>query len=161
MKNNKDILLQLGHLAFATRLKRISDALMNDVSKLYKQHHVNFEARWFTLMYLLSKQKETSVVDAANSLGLSHVAIIQIIEQLKKNDLIISHQSKEDARKHLISLSEKGRNILNEISPLLKKIEKANKVLTKEVSDDFFKNLSNLEKALKKKSMFERVNELK
>lgn len=112
-------------------------------------------------MYLLSQQKETSVVDAANSLGLSHVAIIQIIEQLKKSDLIMSHQSKEDARKHLISLSEKGKDILKEISPLLKKIEKANKVLTKEVSDDFFKNLSNLEKALKKKSMFERVNELK
>lgn len=94
-------------------------------------------------------------------MGLSHVAIIQIIEQLKKNDLINSHQSKDDARKHIISLSEKGRNILKEISPLLKKIEKANKVLTKEVSADFFKNISNLENALKKKSMFERVNEIK
>lgn len=62
MKKNTDLLLQLGHLALATRLKRISDSLMNDVSKLYKQHHVNFEARWFTLMYLLSEKKETSVV---------------------------------------------------------------------------------------------------
>src|SRR4249919_3609502 len=121
-KGNNDLLEKLGSLAFASRLKRLSDALMSDVAKLYKEHHVNFETRWFALLFLLHGETEVSIVSAARSLGFTHPAIIQLLEQMEKEKLVKTIQSKEDARKRLITLTEKGRKTFKSIQPLLKVI---------------------------------------
>ena len=49
MKSKPDIIAELGELAFASRLKRLSDRLMRDVSRIYQQMDVDFEARWFSV----------------------------------------------------------------------------------------------------------------
>ena len=38
-----DVLKQLGELAFASRLKRLSERLMKGVTRLYREHDVEFE----------------------------------------------------------------------------------------------------------------------
>ena len=45
-----DLVNELAELAIATRLKRLSERLSIDVSKIYKESEVDFEARWFLIL---------------------------------------------------------------------------------------------------------------
>ncbi|MEO8149190.1 MAG: bifunctional helix-turn-helix transcriptional regulator/GNAT family N-acetyltransferase [Bacteroidia bacterium] len=158
--NNNDLLKKLGTLAFATRLKRLSDLLMNDVAKLYKEHHVNFEPRWFALLYLLHEEDEVTIGKAAQSLGFSHPAIIQLVEQMQQNKLIKTVQSSEDARRRIISLADKGRKTFVSIQPLLNAIQKATEELLNNSDASFLKRLGKLEQAYHEKNIYERVKSL-
>lgn len=52
-----DLIHELGELALATRLKRLSERLSSDVSKIYKESDVDFEAKWFLILSLLEKRR--------------------------------------------------------------------------------------------------------
>ena len=73
---------ELAELAIATRLKRLSERLSADVSKIYKESEVDFEARWFLILSLLEKEKLMAITEIADSLQLSHPAIIQLVQEL-------------------------------------------------------------------------------
>ena len=51
-----DLIKQLGSLAFASRLKRISDRMMADGGRIYASQNISFEPRWFPIFYLLSEE---------------------------------------------------------------------------------------------------------
>jgi hypothetical protein len=67
-----DIITELAELAFASRLKRLSERLAKDVLLLYRKLDVDFEARWFSVLYTLSPMAVTKL---AQSLVLTHMAI--------------------------------------------------------------------------------------
>ncbi|MCU0467858.1 MAG: MarR family transcriptional regulator [Arcicella sp.] len=113
-----DIIAELGTLAFASRLKRLSDWGMQSTLDVYKFYQVDFEPRFFPLYYYLSQKSEASIMELAENLNISHPAVIQIAKDLEKKGLIISKKSAEDARKRNLKLSKKGKNLL----PILQKI---------------------------------------
>jgi hypothetical protein len=45
-----DVIQQLGALAFASRLKRLSERLQRDVSRVYREQKLEFHARCFSAM---------------------------------------------------------------------------------------------------------------
>ncbi|HPC11967.1 MAG TPA: GNAT family N-acetyltransferase, partial [candidate division Zixibacteria bacterium] len=53
-----DVIEQLGSLALATRLRRLADRLQRDVSQVYRELNVEFEARWFAVVYYLKDHNE-------------------------------------------------------------------------------------------------------
>ena len=53
MDSDIDLIRKLGPLAFASRLKRLSERLMKDVALVYKDLNVDFQPRWFPVLYLL------------------------------------------------------------------------------------------------------------
>lgn len=113
-----DLISELGTLAFASRLKRLSDLGMQSTLDVYQFYQVDFEPRFFPLFYYLSQKGEASIMELAESLNVSHPAVIQIARDLEKKNLIISKKSAEDARKRNLKLSKKGKNLL----PILQKI---------------------------------------
>ena len=42
-----DLIAQLGELALASRLHRLADGLQRDVTDLYAELGLDFQARWF------------------------------------------------------------------------------------------------------------------
>lgn len=113
-----DLISELGTLAFASRLKRLSDLGMQSTLDVYQFYQVDFEPRFFPLFYYLSQKGEASIMELAENLNVSHPAVIQIARDLEKRSLIISKKSAEDARKRNLKLSKKGKNLL----PILQKI---------------------------------------
>ena len=53
MKQN--YIQELGNIAIASRLKQLTEILMKDMAKIYKEIHIDFEPRWFTLIHLLKE----------------------------------------------------------------------------------------------------------
>lgn len=152
-----NLINDLGELAVATRLKRLSERLSQDVSKIYKESEVDFEAKWYLILELLNREKKLAITEISDSLELSHAAVVQFVDQLLERKLIKTGPDKKDARKRMISLSPGGKRVLLELEPILKVIKNENRKWLNEADGDILNILTQLEEALDKKSMYQRV----
>ncbi|WP_424289023.1 MarR family winged helix-turn-helix transcriptional regulator [Daejeonella sp.] len=138
-------------------MKRLSERLSQDVSKIYKESEVDFEAKWYLILELLNREKVLAITEISDSLGISHAAVVQFVDQLLDRKLIKTGLDKKDARKRMISLSPGGRKVLSELEPILKVIKNENRKWLNEADGDILNILNQLECALDKKSMYQRV----
>jgi DNA-binding MarR family transcriptional regulator len=152
-----NLINDLGELAIATRLKRMSERLSQDVSKIYKESDVDFEAKWYLILELLNRRKTLAITEISESLELSHAAVVQFVDQMSDRKLIKSSADKNDARKRLVSLSAGGKKILSQLEPILAVIKEENSKWIQEADSNILGVLDQLEAALDKKSMYHRV----
>ncbi len=152
-----DLVNELGELALATRLKRLSERLSADVSKIYKESEVDFEARWFLILSLLEREKIMAITEIAESLQLSHPAIVQLVQELIQKNLIKATADKQDARKRMVSLTVTGKKTLTQLQPILKSIKEENKRWIAQASANVLAVLTELEAALDDQPMYQRV----
>ncbi len=156
-KAQSDALQALGELGFASRLKRLSDRLMRDVSKVYAELDVNFEARWFAVLYTLAKDSPASITGLADSLGLTHAAINHTAGEMSDAGLIKSVRDRKDERRRLLSLSARGKALVGKLQPIWKEIRRATAELIDETGTDFIGGLEKIEARLDRLSMSERI----
>lgn len=109
---NTDFLRELGILAVVTRLKRVSDAMLHDGRRMYKELGMDIEPNWFVMFRLLEKYERLSVTDIAQRIGLAHPSVISIVNKMIKAGYITEERSPEDNRKRLLCLTEKARQEL-------------------------------------------------
>jgi DNA-binding MarR family transcriptional regulator len=152
-----DLISELGALAVATRLKRLSERLAGDVNKIYKELNLNFESKWFLVLELLSRRKTLSIVDIADELKLTHPAIVQFADQMLKAKLIIAQKDVNDGRKRMVSLSPQGVKLLKQLAPVLAVVKEENEIWLKEAEHHLLDIMSQLEARLDTMSMYDRV----
>ena len=58
----------LGFLILGSRLRRMSEYFLSEVNKVYQVVGVPFEASWFPLFFILAREKEVSIRQAADEL---------------------------------------------------------------------------------------------
>lgn len=104
----KDFLKELGYLGFTTRLKRISDSLMHDGRKMYKELAVEIEPNWFVIFKLLIKYEKMTVTEIAENIQMSHPSVIAITNKMLDKQFLISVKDKDDSRKRVLYLSKKA-----------------------------------------------------
>jgi DNA-binding MarR family transcriptional regulator len=113
-----DVFNHLGELALGSRLKRLSDLIMRDGAKVYKESGIDFEPRWFPVYYSLSRESPCGVTEIAHSLGVSHAAVSQVVRELLKKGLLVAIKDELDGRRKLLSLSDKGKKLLPKMQEL-------------------------------------------
>ncbi len=155
--STNDLIKELQELALGTRLKRLSDTLMSDVGRIYKEQELDFEPRWFTMLYLLNKEKSLSIIAIAENLKLSHPAVVQFADQMLKQKLVIAKKDKKDARKRILELSNKGKDVYKKLQPILIHVEKSTHELIQSTGVDVLYAIDKMEKQLHERSMYERV----
>ncbi len=149
----------LESFAIGSRIKNLSDTLMKDMSRVYKELGIDFEPRWFTFFQLILQKKEIPVTQIATELNQTHPAVVQVINILEKKKLINTKKDKNDNRKRLVSLSSKGKSLAEELSPLWKDVHMATKEMLGESAPDFLEKVGKVENALQQKSMYQRTKE--
>jgi DNA-binding MarR family transcriptional regulator len=140
-----DILQNLGALALATRMKRMSEIIMKSGSDVYKYYGIDFEPKWFPLYYYLSENGENGIMEISDKLKVTHPAIIQIAKELEKNGLVISKKSKDDARKRILKLSKKGMDLLPNMQQVWKEIKTVNSKIIEAQKHNLLYALEDLE----------------
>src|SRR6266498_5891375 len=98
---NPNIIDELKELAIGARMKRLYDLLSKDVAKIYAEHKLDFETKYFTLFYLISKRGSISIMEIADELSLSHPCVINLAKDLEKKGYIESVKAADDNRKRL------------------------------------------------------------
>lgn len=152
-----DALHQIGSLGLASRLKRLSEKLSKDVSLVYKKQNIDFEARWFTIVFSLLKKSPMRITELAHNLGISHTAVNQLASELIKKGYLKRGLLKSDERVKLLHLTPKGKKLCKDLNPVWKVIKRANDELLGEVKGNLLEALENIETALSGKNMYERV----
>ena len=113
------ILEKLGYLAGASRFRRISEKLYIDGDKIYKEAGLDFKASWFSVYYVLAKSRQPqTVMDITNQIAFSHITVKNIVKELDKEKLIDISPNPTDKRSKLISLSDKGFDLLKKLEPI-------------------------------------------
>jgi DNA-binding MarR family transcriptional regulator/N-acetylglutamate synthase-like GNAT family acetyltransferase len=153
-----DTIQRLGELGFASRLKRLSERLMKDVSRIYQALDVDFEARWFSILYALTKQSSMSVTTLATSLRLTHAAVNQLAGEMENKNLLVSTKDKQDERKRLLRLSLKGKEVAASLKPVWKHIRLATQEVIDQTDSDLLTTLDRIEGKLDEEDMFDRVS---
>lgn len=152
-----DLIRQLGPLAYASRLKRLSERLMHDVSKIYRMHDADFEARWFPVAYLLLHKSPMGITEIAEALGYSHPAVSQIAGEMEKHALVRSPRTSGDGRRRLLVLTPRGRTTLKRVKPVWEAIRRCTEDVIHESGYDGLAALDAVENALSSMDMYTRI----
>lgn len=153
-----DFLKQLGYLAIASRIKRLTDSLMRGGSEAYRSLGLNFEPRWFTLFYLLyTENLPLSIQEIADDLKVSHPAVIQTAQMLVKRGLIRSFQDNVDRRKRRLAITAKGRDLGASLAPVWSCFQTAAAELFESTGVDMLDAIQRAEAELEKEEMGSRI----
>lgn len=148
----EDFTRQLAYYGLTARIKRLSDTLNAEARAIYAHLGFEIQPNWH-LVLLLLKDRELPVTAIANALGFSHAAIIKITQSMKEKGFVTSKPDKQDARKQMLSLTDKSKSALPLFEKEWYKIQK----IVKECSDDgFLESLAYFENAMAEKSLSER-----
>ena len=160
MPRRQDIFAELGELALASRLKRLSETMMAEGEELYRDLGVEFRPRWFPAFYALSKRSPLAVGELAAALGVSHTAVAKIADEMVRGRLIrVVRDGRGDRRRRLYALSPAGKRTLGWLKPVWREIGRAVSTLLAEADGDLLSGIDRFEKAFARRSVADRVRE--
>ncbi|HEX5760343.1 MAG TPA: bifunctional helix-turn-helix transcriptional regulator/GNAT family N-acetyltransferase [Thermoanaerobaculia bacterium] len=152
-----DLFADLGHLALASRLKRLAERLQQEVSEVYAEQEVGFRARWFPVLAALARQSPQAISELAARLGLTHTAIAQIAQEMERARLVGSRADARDGRRRLLALTRRGAATVRRLAPLWEEIGAATAELVAETGHDLLAALGAVEERLARRSMADRL----
>lgn len=94
-----------GELIVGSRLKRLSERFLSDVSKVYKSEQIPFETSYFPVFYLLDLYGTLKISDVARELEITRSGASQMVNALEKKGLVRYDADKEDKRVRTVSFT--------------------------------------------------------
>jgi len=153
MNSQTDVLRDIGALAFGSRLKRLSDRVMQDGVKMYRASGLAFEPKWFPVFYYLSKLGPSSIMDIARGLGISHPSVNQIAREMTAANLVAAYKDTNDKRRRVLALTSYGKSEKDAIEEIWRVIEATLVELLDETGVDFLGYIGTVERALDRRSL--------
>jgi DNA-binding MarR family transcriptional regulator len=108
----------LGYLVLGSRLRRMSETFLAEINRIYQNEGIEFDASWFPVFYLLSKNDSLSIKELSEQTEVSHPAASQLITNLKNRKLVETTVCVDDGRRQLVQFTDKGRELLKQILPV-------------------------------------------
>ena len=146
----------MGALYILSRMERLSDALKKAAQSIYKEKFSTIKYKWYPVLYAIHKKTEINVVELARELAYAHPTIIDILNEMQEQNLVSSKINKNDNRRRALSLTTKGKKVVETILPLTYAFEKA----VTELIDNkhhLLKSIEAVEIKLKEKDFISRV----
>ena len=145
-------------LGIGTRMRRLYEQMSADADRVYKETGTDFRVGYFYVVYALHKRGSMPISEISRLAGFSHSAVSQTVKKLMKFGWLETC-STEDGRQKLVSLTDAGNKLIEELMPLWLALERAVKTAMLEANVDLLAALDGLENALSAKSMYERLRE--
>ncbi|OHT43802.1 bifunctional helix-turn-helix transcriptional regulator/GNAT family N-acetyltransferase [Flavobacterium tructae] len=154
------VLEQSKSLVLGNLLQRLNENLRKEAQLFYKSQNIDFEPKWFPVVYVLSQKKAISVVELSQEIGYSHPTTISLLKELEKKELIGSTKDAKDERKRLITLTDKANEMIDQLQPLWQIMTEALIELT-DTENNLFKAIHEVTQNLKTKNLFDRMTTIK
>ncbi|QEM12292.1 MarR family transcriptional regulator [Mucilaginibacter rubeus] len=155
-----NVIDESGILAISTRLQRLAEQLRKEGVLIYKANNIEFEPKWFPVIYTLHFKPMLSVVEIAAEIGYTHPSTISLLKELEKEKLIRSKKDKADERKRLITLTTKGQELIERMKPVWEIIKAAAAEIA-DTQNNLMKAITEAEEKLKQQSFLDRALRLK
>ncbi len=152
-----DFYTKTGKMAVGTRLRKLSESITHEAEHIYKLYDVHLEPRWFPVFYILCEKKEMSIMEIAKDIGHSHVSVSQIVKAMRKHGLVIEKSDKNDRRKTIVALSNKGKQEASKITNQYRDVGNAVDAMFAQTTNDLWKAIEEWEHLLQQKTLLRRV----
>jgi len=153
-----DYTRKYGPAAIGARLRRLSESIDEDAGRIYVDLGIDFQQRWVGILEQLHERGAQTVGDLAASLGIRHSSVSQTRRSLEESGLVESQADPQDARSRLLRLSASGKELVRRLQPLWKILNATSLELDTE-ADHVIAALDRLDRALERKSLYERVRQ--
>ena len=144
-----------GVITIASRTRRLSDLLFQQVQDVYDYRERIFKSSWFAVLATLQREGKTDFKTLASRNNISPAAVSQSMAEIEKLKLVKILKGK-DKRSRVISLTSKGEELLNSIVPDLIDIEEAFKESIGKNHELMMDGLTRMERELKNRPLVER-----
>jgi len=146
---------QAKSLILGTRLKRLSEKYLQEIGLIYQQLGIEFEASWFPVFYLLRAEESMTMTAMAADLEVSHSAISQMVNGLRKKGLVVLIEDQADARRKKVSLTHSGKVLLGKVEPVWTAMDLGMTTMWEDKAEQahFFQTINQLEKKLDDKTL--------
>ena len=149
---------EAGGEALGARLRRLSERVDREARQVYVAQNMDFEQRWYGLLNQLVLNGPMSIGQIAAALRITHVSVSQASRSLEAAGIVSSSASPADARRRQLSLTSKGDDLVAQLSPIWRALNEVAEELNAEAGD-VVQVLNQLDDALGRKSLFDRVAE--
>ncbi len=144
-----------GVITIASRTRRLSDLLFQQVQEVYDYRMRGFKSSWFAVLATVQSEGKVDFKTLASRNNISPAAVSQSMTEIEKLKLVKILKGK-DKRSRIISLTAKGEDLLNSIVPDLMDIEAAFKEAIGKDEDLMVDALGRMERELKNRPLVER-----
>ena len=125
MKNTNNLIDDAGYLAISTRMQRLSDHIRREGALIYQHFGIEFEPKFFPVIYSLSRRAPMGILDLANEIGYAHPSVIALVREMEQKKWIRTHKDKHDSRRRLLSLSPLALELVVKMEPIWDLIREA------------------------------------
>ncbi|AJW62320.1 Transcriptional regulator SlyA [Elizabethkingia miricola] len=155
-----NVINEAGILAISTRLHRLSEQLRKDGAMIYQTFGIDFELKWFPVIFTIYKKEVAGVVEIANEIGYTHPSTINLLKELEKKKLIQWEKDKQDERKRLFMLTSEGKELIGKMQPVWELMSK----ILGDIADNennLLKAIDEAEEKITNQSFYQRALQLK
>jgi len=145
---------------FGSRLRRLLERLDRDVQALYRDAGVSFEPRWYAVFTSLREDGAATVGELAQRLGVTHAAVSQVRSALQGEGLVETRADPRDGRRHVLTMTPKGAAMALQLQPLWDAINEATARVLAADAPGLLRDLDSLSRALDRKSIQARAQDL-
>jgi GNAT superfamily N-acetyltransferase len=132
---------------------------MQDGAGIYQELGIEFKPSWFPTFSYLYRNGATPVGQIAQELGVSHVAVIQVLKELQAKGLAQSIADARDGRIRKAELTDEGRTLAARLEEVWDCIRGSIREAIDETGHDFLDATTRLEVCLDRKSFLARFKE--
>jgi MarR family transcriptional regulator, organic hydroperoxide resistance regulator len=157
MSDPTDYSRSFGGAALGARLRRASERIDRDGTRVYAAQGIRFEQRWYGILrQLVEQDRPMAVGEIAAILRITHASVSEASRSMEKAGLLDSVTAPEDGRRRLLRLTEAGRGLAAQLTPLWDAFNDVAQELNTEAGD-LVRLLDRLDDALDRQSMFDRI----
>ncbi len=144
-----------GVITIASRTRRLSDLLFQQVQDVYDYRMRGFKSSWFAMLATIQREGRVDFKTLASRNNISTAAVSQSMIEIEKLKLVKILKGK-DKRSRLISLTKKGEQLLSSVVPDLIDIEAAFKESIGGNDGLMIDGLTRMERELRNRPLVER-----
>ena len=122
-----DYLRQLGPVVLDHRFRRLTESLLRSAEEIYQQRGLRFRARWASTYTILYNEGPTAIGEIADRLRLTHPGVIGIADEMSEAGVAVTVRDPNDARRRLVELTKRGRDMSRELFAIWKALGDAQK----------------------------------
>lgn len=130
------------------RLAEVSTTVLRSVASIFEDCYDMSIPEW-KVIATVARHPKLSAVEVAQNAGLDTVAVSRAVTKLMDAGRICREFGKEDRRRSILELSEEGRKLYEQVTPMAARLEAS---LLEELSDDEIRVLETALKSLAAKS---------
>jgi DNA-binding MarR family transcriptional regulator len=151
----------LGYLVLGSRLRRLSEVFLSEINRAYQNQAIDFDASWFPVFYLLSKNGSLSIKELSEQIEISHPAASQLITGLKNKNLVATNTCADDGRRQLVQLTDEGEKLLLQVLPVWDAVSTTMQQLAESETGcaDILPAITSLEHTFRSANLAERITE--